>query len=396
MNPETSPPATIPADHLEGSAEKHPRTGKILMLALILAGAGFAAGYFPRANAAAVTEKESKELSILTVTVVKPEPAKAAAPLTLSGELRPEAEAAIYARANGYVKKWHVDLGAPVKEGQLLAELETPEIDHQLAQARAELNQATAAHALTLTTSARYAKLVAGHGVSAQEAEEKQADVNLKAAAMEASKANVQRLENLTSFGRITAPFNGVVTARRIDVGQLVNAGSGLELYHLARMDKLRVFVRVPQSYARSVMEKQTASLTLAEMPGVVVEGKVVRTSGAIDPASRTLLTEIEVDNSKGTLLAGSYAQVRLADARADAAITVPSNALLFRAEGPQVGVVHDDGKVEIRSVRPGRDFGAITEILEGVKTEDRVILNPADSLVNGMTVRPSESKPSA
>lgn len=387
------PAATDPDEPSDKRQSKSPRLGRIFVVVILLAAAGLAAGYLPRARAKAATAIESKELSILTVTVVKPVPSKPTAPLTLSGELKPEAEAAIYARANGYVKSWSVDIGDAVKEGQIIAELETPEIDHELSQAQAELNQAKAAQSLAAATGTRFSNLLATRGVSAQEAEEKLADVKLKDAAVEAEKANVEKLENLTSFGRIKAPFAGTITARRIDIGQLVNAGSGLELFHLAKTSKLRVFVRVPQSYAASVAPKQTAVLTLTEKPGVNIEATVVRTAGAIDPASRTLLTELEVDNSKGTLLAGSYAQVRLTGARADAAITVPSNALLFRAEGPQVGIVHADGKVELRSVQPGRDFGPITEILGGVGMEDQVILNPADSLVNGLTVRISIPK---
>jgi membrane fusion protein (multidrug efflux system) len=389
MNAESPCPAAVSTDDPPvPETARSPRFGRLLFIVLVLAAAGLATGYLPRAKARAATVQESKELSVLSVTVIKPAPAKAAAPLTLSGELKPRAEAAIYARANGYVKKWNVDLGAKVTEGQVLAELETPELDHQLAQARAEYNQTVAAQALAATTATRYSHLLSSHGVSAQEAEEKQADVKLKTAAVEASKANVERLENLTSFGRITAPFAGTITSRRLDVGQLVTAASGQELFHVAQLERLRVFVRVPQSYSRSVTEKQTAILTLTETPGVTFEARVVRTSGAIDPSSRTLLTELEVDNAKGTLMSGSYAQVRLTDARTDAAITVPSNALLFRAEGPQVGIVHADGKVELRAVQPGRDFGAVTEILGGVSAEDQVILNPADSLVNGMTVR--------
>lgn len=372
---------------------KSPRLGRIVLVVTVLAAAGFASGYLPRANARSVTAAETKELAVLSVTVIKPSPAKATAPLTLSGELKAEAEAGIHARADGYVSQWTADIGDTVKEGQIIAELETPEIDHELAEARAELNQASAGQALASTTGQRYTKLRAGHGVSDQEVEEKLADVKLKSAAVEAASAKVQRLENLTSFGKIKAPFDGTITARHLDVGQLVTSGSGQELFHIARMDKLRVFVRVPQNYAPSITPDQTAVITLTENPGVEIPAKVVRSAGSLDPSSRTLLTELEVDNKDGKLLAGSYALVRLTGARADAAITVPSNALLYRAEGPQVGVVHTDGKVELRSVRPGRDFGPITEILSGITPDDQIILNPADSLVTGLTVRIAPAK---
>lgn len=388
MNAESPATDFNPDDPADSRLGKSPRLGLIFLGVVVVAGAGIVTGYLPRAKARAATAIESKQLAILTVTVVRPAPAKATAPLTLSGELKPQAEAAIHARANGYVKSWSADIGDTVKEGQIIAELETPEIDHELAEARAELNQATAAQALAKTTGDRYAHLRAGHGVSDQEVEEKLADVKLKDAAAEAANAKVERLENLTSFGKIKAPFAGTITARKIDVGQLVNSGSGLELFHITQTARLRVFVRVPQSYAPSITVNQTAALTLSEKPGVKIDARIVRTAGSIDPASRTLLTELEVDNKDGKLLSGSYAQVLLTGARTDPAITVPSNALLFRAEGPQVGIVHADGKVELRSVQPGRDFGPITEILGGVTPEDQVILNPADSLVTGLTVR--------
>jgi RND family efflux transporter MFP subunit len=364
-----------------------PRIGRVVVLALLVVGAALAFGFVPRLKQRAEVHADTSELALPTVSTVLPVPAKAGPPLVLSGELRPLIEAPIYARANGYVRRWHVDIGATVTQGQLLAELDTPEIDRELAQARAELAQSEAARALAESTARRWREMLAGKTVSSQEADEKFADVELKKATVEAAHAKAERLENLVSFSRITAPFAGTVTARQIDVGQLINEGASHELFRLAQTEKLRVFVRVPQSYARAVAVGQMAELTVPEIPGRKFDGKILRTAGAMDAASRTLLAEIEVDNSKGELLAGSYAQVRLTDARPDAALTLPANTLLFRAEGPQVAIV-DNQHANMRVVTLGRDFGATVEILNGVGAQDRVIMNPADSLVNGAEVR--------
>jgi RND family efflux transporter MFP subunit len=297
-------------------------------------------------------------------------------------------EAPIYARASGYLKRWLVDLGAKVEAGQLLAEIETPELDQELARARAQLVQADAALSLAKTTADRWAELAKTESVSQQEAAEKQADLALKAATVEAARAEVHRLENLQSFARVTAPFAGTITLRQTDVGQLITAGSGRELFRLAQTSPLRVYVRIPQTAARSMTPGQKAELTVPELPGRVFEAKVVRVSGAMDATSRTLLTELEVDNSRGEILAGGYAQVRFPDLKTEGLLTLPSNTLLFRAEGPQVGVVLPDGKVALHNVTLGRDFGARVEIVAGIAAADRVILNPADSLVSGTTVR--------
>jgi RND family efflux transporter MFP subunit len=327
------------------------------------------------------------------MTVISPAPARQADPLTLSGELRPLVDAPIYARASGYVRKWYVDIGAHVTEGQVLAELDTPEMDRELLEGRAELKQAEANSEMAQTTAKRWAQMLTNRTVSAQEADEKQSDLSNKRAAVEAARAKVSRLEELTNFSKITAPFAGTVTVRRLDVGQLVNAVNGQELFRISQMEKLRVFVRVPQSYARAVQVDQKAELTLPELPGRTFTGKIVRTAGAIDIASRTLLTELEVENPKGELLSGSYAQVRLLESLPQAALTVPSNCLLFRAEGPQVGLVGADHRVALRKVRVGRDLGTHVEILEGVAQGDRLIVNPPDALVDGAEVRVDEQK---
>jgi RND family efflux transporter MFP subunit len=284
-----------------------------------------------------------------------------------------------------------VDIGAAVEAGQLLAEIDTPELDQELARTRAELAQADAALGLARITAARWTELLKTASVSEQEAAEKQADLALKSATVEAGRANARRLEELQSFGRVTAPFAGVITARNIDLGDLISANSGRELFRLAQTRTLRVFVRVPQTAARSIAIGLTAELTLPELPGRVFAAKVARTAGAMEPGSRTLLTELEVDNAQGEIFAGSYAQVRFRELKQEAALTLPANTLIFRAEGPQVGVVNADGKVELRQVEVGRDFGPTIEILEGISLGDRVILNPADALVSGVTVRLAE-----
>ena len=335
---------------------------------------------------------ETRELAIQTVSVVSPAPGKTAAGLTLPAEAKALVEAPIYARTSGYLKRYLVDIGAQVKAGDLLAEIDTPELNQELAQARAQLAQADAALALAKTTAARWAELLKTASVSEQEAAEKKADLELKSATVEAARANVRRLEELQSFERVTAPFAGTITARGTDVGQLVAASSGNELFRLAQTGTLRVYVRVPQAVAHGVAPGQMAELTIPEMPGRVFPAKVVRTSGAMSADSRTLLAELEVDNSRGEILAGTYVQVRLTEAKLDPTLTLPANTLLFRSEGPQVGVVGADGKVELRSVTLGRDFGPTIEMLEGVGATDRVILNPPDSLVGGTTVRVAEA----
>jgi membrane fusion protein (multidrug efflux system) len=294
----------------------------------------------------------------------------------------------IYPRANGYIKNWLVDIGSRVKEGDVLAEIDTPELNQELAQASAQLAQSEAALALSKTTAARWAELVKTASVSEQEAAEKEADLNLKMANVEAARANVSRLEELQRFQNVKAPFDGTITMRGTEIGQLVSPGNSRELFRIVQTRTLRVFIRVPQTASRGVVPGQTAELMIPEIPDRVFPAKVVRTAGTMSADSRTLMAELEVDNSKHEILAGSYAQVRFAEADLRSPLTLPSNTLLFRPEGPAVGVVGADGKVELRTVTLGRDFGPTVEILSGVTSSDQVILNPPDSLVSGTTVR--------
>lgn len=399
MNPSAAKaPTPIPParEALASTAEAAASSGAKLRNAVIVVGVliviGAVAGLVPRSLRRNALLAETRELAIQTVSVVSPTPGKTAAGLILPAEAKPLVEAPIYARTSGYLKRYLVDIGSQVKAGDLLAEIDTPELNQQLAQARAELAQAEAALALARITDVRWAELLKTSSVSEQEAAEKKADLELKAATVEAARANVRRLEDLQSFERVTAPFAGTITVRGTDVGQLVASGSGNELFRLAQTGTLRVYVRVPQAAAQGVATGQLAELTIPELLGRVFAAKVMRTSGAMSADSRTLLVELEVDNSRGEILAGTYVQVRLMAITANPALTLPANTLLFRAEGPQVGVVGADGKVELRSVTLGRDFGPTVEMLGGIGPSDRVILNPADSLVGGTTVRMAEA----
>lgn len=362
--------------------------GRITVVAVLVLVVAGAAGLLPRWRDRAILRAETRELAVPTVLVTTPAPGKAGAPQPYAAEVKAFMEVPLYARANGYVKRWLADLGADVAAGQLLAEIEAPELGQELARARADLAQGEAALALATATAARWAGLLQSKAVSQQEAAEKQADLAVKRAALDGARANVQRLEELHSFLRVTAPFAGRITARRLDVGELVAATGGKELFRLAQTRTLRVFVRVPQTVARGAAPGVVAELTVPEIPGRTFPAKVVRSAGAIDAASRTLLTELEVDNPAGEILAGSYAQVRFPAAKAEATLTLPSNCLLFRAEGLQVVVVGADGKVTLKTITSGRDFGATVEILGGVGPADRVIINPPDSITNGAEVR--------
>lgn len=392
MTPATVTPAPGSVSDAAARASAKLRHAALAVAVLVIVGA--VAGLWPRWQHRALLAAETRELAVATVSVVQPAPGAAAAGLLLPAEIKPLVDSPIYARASGYLKRWLVDIGAEVKEGDLLAEIDTPELNQELAQSRAQLREAEAALALARTTSARWAELLKTASVSEQEAAEKAADLELKAATVQAGSANVQRLEELQGFQTVKAPFAGTITARRLDVGELITAGSTKELFRLAQTKTLRVSVRVPQSAARAIVPGQSAELVIPEIRGRVFPAKVARTSGAMSADSRTLLVELEVDNTDNAILTGTYAQVRFIEAKLDAALTLPSNTLLFRPEGPQVGLVGSDGKVEIRGVTLGRDFGPTTEILAGVGPADRVILNPPDSLVGGVAVRLAKSDP--
>jgi len=352
---------------------------------------GVVSGLIPRWRQHSELGAETREQSVPTVTIVSPKPGQSSVGLPLPAEIKPWAEAPIYARANGYLKRRLVDIGTHIEAGQLLAEIDTPELNQELERARAQLAQAEATLGLAKITAARWAGLLKTASVSEQENAEKQADLKLKTATAESASAEVRRLEKLQAFARVLAPFSGTVTVRNIDTGDLIGAAVSKELFHMAQTEKLRVYVQVPQAMARSITSGQAAEMSVPEIPGRVFPAKVIRTAGVIASDSRTLLVELEVDNAKGEILAGGYAQVRFTEAKMAPSLTIPANTILFRAEGPQVGIVQPDGKVEIRSVKLGRDFGQTMEVLSGVAPDDRVIVNPAESLVNGTTVSIAE-----
>jgi membrane fusion protein, multidrug efflux system len=392
-NESKSQPRQLDVDTVGALPETpHIRLGRVAVFVGILILIGVAAGFWPRWLARRALVEGARELSVTSVAVVVPVPGKNSFGTPLSAEVRAYVEAPIYARASGFLKRWLVDIGDQVKAGDLLAEIDTPEIDQQLSQARAELAQAEATLDLAKTTATRWTELLKTSSVSEQETAEKQADLALKMATVDAVRANVNRLADLKRFGSVIAPFDGTITVRQTDVGQLITAGGGKELFHLAQTNPLRVYVRVPQSLSRSIKNGQKGELLFDELPGRKFDAKVVRSAGAMEPGSRTLLVELQVDNARGELLSGGYAQVRFSDAVDAPVLTLPSSTLLFRSEGIQVGVVADDGKVGLRTLKLGRDFGQTMEILEGIAAGDRVIINPPDSLANGQNVRVVES----
>ncbi|HTO45630.1 MAG TPA: efflux RND transporter periplasmic adaptor subunit [Burkholderiales bacterium] len=349
-------------------------------------------GILPRLEATAALKKETQALNIPTVSVIRPKTGDASQELVLPGNMQPFVDTPIYARTNGYLKRWTADIGAHVKTGQLLAEIDTPEVDDQLHQARADLATAEANYKLAEKTAARWQALLKTESVSQQEADQTQGDMEAKKAALESARFNVSRLEKMQAFKRIYAPFDGVITARNTDVGALIDAGSGggpgKELFHLASTQKLRVYINVPQFYSRDAAPGVEAGLTLTEFPGRVFKGTLVRTTQAIDAASRTMLAEVAVDNPTGELLPGSYAQVHLKLHSSNTAFIVPVNTLIFRSDGIQVAVVQPDQRVALKKILVGRDFGTEVEVMSGIEKEDAVVLNPADSLASGAQVR--------
>src|SRR5690349_14038899 len=341
LEPTTDVDTRVPPIEAPNSA---PRRGfrlgaPLLVMGLLLFAVLVYNGLTTRTKAAADLKQDTVAAATPTVAVVQPKHGDAAEEVVFPGNVRAYTDAAIYARTNGYLKKWYVDIGTRVETGKLLAEIETPEVDQQLQQARAELATAEANLQLAQSTAERWKELVATDSVSKQETDEKVGDLNAKKAMVESGRANVKRLEQLHAFGKIYAPFAGVITVRNTDVGQLIDAGNsqGRELFHLAATDKLRVFVSVPQQYSRNATPGVSADITLEELPGRKFSGKIARTASAIDVSSRTLLTEVEVNNASGELLPGAYASVHLKLPSKGAAVTIPANTLLFRSEGLRV-----------------------------------------------------------
>ncbi len=346
-------------------------------------------GIMGRVRAESSLKEQTGQMAIPTVSVVHPKVSDAAEAIVLPGNIQAFTDSPIYARISGYLKKWHVDIGAHVKAGQLLAEIETPEIDQQLRQVRADLATAQANLALARSTATRYQFLLKTDSVSQQETDDKTGDLNAKKAMVDAAVATVRRLEETQGFQKIYAPFDGVITARNTDIGAFIDSGAntpGKELFHEASTGQLRVFVSVPQVYSRAAKVGSAADLSFNEFPGRRFRGTLVRTTDSIDPTSRTLLTEIDVNNESGELFPGAYTSVHLKLPSKVRALTLPVNTLLFRSEGLRVAVIRN-GRAQLVPFTMGRDFGNEVEVVNGLRPADAVIVNPADSLTTGTEV---------
>jgi RND family efflux transporter MFP subunit len=349
---------------------------------------------FQRRSQYQALAKETEVRSVPTVAVIHPVTEPIEEGLVLPGSMQAYVESPIYARTNGYLKKWYRDIGSRVQKGELLADIDTPEVDQQLIQAKADLETSQANLNLSNITATRFGDLIKTDSVSKQEVDNATGDLAAKQATVASAQANVHRLSELESFKHIYAPFSGVITRRNVDIGTLINAGNGGStqlLFTLAQTDPLRVYVSVPESSAPSIRPGLPAHLELTQYPGRKFQGKVVRTAEAIDPTSRTLLTEVDVPNKSGELLPGGYAQVHLDVQVASARLQVPVNALLFRAEGLRAVVVGADHKLHLQQLTIGRDYGVSLEVLQGLQSGDWIVLNPADSLEDGQQVNVKE-----
>jgi RND family efflux transporter MFP subunit len=380
MTDTATDPANEPPSHIVRNA------WIALAVALILA----AWGIFSRVHARSQLAKETTTEAIPQVTTLKPGRSPASEDLVLPGSVQAFIEAPIYARTSGYLKSWNTDIGAPVKKGQLLAEIDSPEVDQQYSQSLADLATAHANSQLALTTNERWKGLLATNSVSQQDADTKAGDAAAKRAAETSAAANVARLRDLESFKRVLAPFDGVVTQRNTDIGALITAGqnSGNALFRVADTTKLRIYVLVPEPYAAATVPGMQSELYFTEHPGKSFPAAVVRTANALDPALRTLQVELQVDNSDGALFPGSYAEVHFKVTGSSQSLRLPANTLLFRSAGLQVATVDSADHVRLKTIVPGRDFGKSIEVLSGVAADDNVVINPPDSLIEGAPVR--------
>jgi RND family efflux transporter MFP subunit len=368
-----------------------------LVVAVLVGGAVYL-GIRSRSNAESKLEQATENAAIPTVNVIHPLVGSKAQEVVLPGNTQAFIDTSIYARTNGYLKKWYVDIGSHVHQGELLAVIDAPEVDQQLQQAEADLKTAQANQQLAQTTNVRWQALVAKHAVSVQEADQVASDFAAKQAATAASEANVRRLSQLQSYERVTAPFDGIITARSTDVGSLIDAGSSSEpheLFHLDQVGRLRVFVSVPEVYAESVRDGAQVDITQDADPGHIIKGTIARNSNAISQTSRTLNVEVDVDNPKGELLPGAYVFVHMKLPAGSNTFTIPSNTLIFRSQGLQVGVVRD-GKVQLVPITVGHDFGNAVEVTSGITPNDQIILDPSDSLISGTSVEVASTAGSA
>jgi multidrug efflux pump subunit AcrA (membrane-fusion protein) len=380
----------------------------LLFCALVLAVILAVIGILPRIHAEKTLAQDTNEMAIPQVLVIEPKAGAPTQEIVLPGNIQAFEDAPIYSRTDGYLKKWYIDIGGRVKKGQLLAEIESPEVDQQLMQGRADLSTAQSNLQLSQTTSSRYADLLSSDAVSQQDTDNAVSDMKAKQTMVKSAQANVSRLEQLQSFEKITAPFDGVITARNTDVGQLINAGNAStgsntgvgnsaagtstvnmrELFHIAAINTLRVFINVPQIYSTVAKPSTVADLTLDQFPGRKFSGKLVRNANAIDLATRTLLVEVDVKNNTGELLPGSYAEVHLRLNSSTPTLLLPVSALVFRTAGLQVATLGDGNRAHLSNITLGRDFGTQVEVVSGLTANEKVIDSPPDSLVEGEQVR--------
>lgn len=379
-----------PGEVSAGPRRKSGRGVLIVVVLLAIVAIIVIAGVVPRFKARAALKTQTRELAIPTVAVIQPKLGDPRTEIVLPGNMQAFTDSPIYARTNGYLKAWYHDIGSRVKQGDLLAVIESPEVDQQLDQARADLNTAKANYALAQITADRYQNLLKSGSVAKQDVDNAVGDFRAKSAAVASAQANVKRLQELQSFEKVYAPFDGVITARNTDLGHLINSGAGspaTELFHMSAIRKLRVYVNVPQQYSASARAGLPATITLPEFPGRKFHGTLVRTSNSIDLSSRTLLVEVDVDNPTGELLPGAYAQVHFQFPNVTRALILPVSSLIFRSQGLQVGTV-ENGRAMLQNITLGRDFGNEVEVIAGLNPTDKVIVNPPDSLVTGELVR--------
>lgn len=364
----------------------------IVVLALAAVVAVILSGIIPRKRAEAKLAQETEQMAVPTVSIVHPKRSAPAEEVVLPANVQAYIDSPIYSRTNGYLRKWYVDIGAHVKQGQLLAEIETPEVDQQLRQARSDLQTAEANLDLAKITADRYSGLLKTDSVSKQDADNAEGNYAAQKAMVQAAQANVKRLEELQSFEKIYAPFEGVITFRNTDIGHLIDSGSSggtrTELFHIAQPDKLRVYVNVPEIYAASTKPGINADLVVPEFPGRRFPGMLVRTANAIDQTTRTLLVEIRVNNPTGTLFSGAYAETHFKLPNAGSSFILPVNTLLFRSEGLRVAAVGDGHRAELKPIMVGHDYGTEIEVVSGLSGDEAVIVNPPDSIVSGEEVR--------
>lgn len=377
--------------HLPATNNKPPISGRkailIVLVLLVVAILLAATGIVPRLRARDGLQRQTDALAAPDVITAKPTTGQPSQEVVLPGNIYAYKDSPLYARTSGYLKKWYFDIGAHVKQGQLLAVIESPEVDQQLMQAKADLATAQANAGNAQIQSKRYQNLLKSNAVSKQDTDTFTTQAASTSTAVKSAFANVQRVEQLVGFEKVYAPFDGTITARDVDTGTLIDAGANKELFHIAAERVLRVYVNVPQIYAHDCVPGLPADLTFDEYPGRRFHGKVVRTSKAIDPTSRTLLVEVDVDNSKGELLPGAYAQVHFKLNNTKPSLIVPVSTLMFRAEGLRIGVVQDGDTARLVPITIGRDDGRVVEVVSGLQPQSEVIQNPPDSLIDGEKV---------